>query len=758
MFIRKNIWLIFYMMLFVGLILTGVLLYFKFQSIKQDFQKNQEHYVSIIQNSFHSILLQHETTLDFIGNQLLFDYHANKPNQRQKVLDQALKKDPDLAGYGLIDIEGNFIAASSNINIKKMPNLKYAPQTAKSFQEALTHKEMVLGRTYFAKGLGHWVVPLRKSIYNDHGDVKGVMTTGIKIDNELHFIKANQLLDNQAIILIRDKTLYRQFYISKNPIDKKYFYSSPIPKSFEYLFERKLQKTYHLTINDIKKSQQTVTVTTPNVKGNIRLASFKYDKRYKLWYVISTPKSYIYTLFLPILYLYLVIFIAIFILFFLLFKEIDKNEQITRKKLLFQAEHDPLTQLPNRAYLNKAFKVWQSRFIDGFTLIFADLDNFKHINDRFGHQIGDELLLSVTKRLKNYFKKDALIIRQGGDEFIILIPHITHESEKDYLDDLIKHITHPYTIQELELSIGISLGLANYPEHSNTLYELMSYADIALYEAKKVKNRAVIFSESMRVTMERRSLVDSELRHAIERQEFYMVYQPQINQEGSLYGVEALIRWHNEKLGMVSPEEFISVAEANGMMPEIGHYIQTTAFKDISDLQKKLNTVFQLSINVSVREFLQSGFIHTLKQSLSQTSLEARNITLEITETLFIEDLNYVLPLMQELKSLGFKLSLDDFGTGYSSLSMLKSLPLDELKIDKSFVDEIIKDIQEASLVKSIITISKNLSLHALAEGTESVEQVELLKNFGCKRFQGYHFSKPLDITSLELYIQALTT
>ena len=753
MFIRKNIWLIFYIMLFVGLLLTGVLLYVKYQSIEEGFKKSQEHHLSIIHNSFHSILRQHETTLDFIGNELLFHLNNYDIQKKQSILDNALKKSPELAGYGLLDTQGNFIVSSSNIDIKKMPNIKDSPQTAQSFKEALEHKEMVLGHTYYAQGIHRWIVPLRKSIRDEQGRVRGVMTTGINIDTNLHFIKANQLLNDQAIILLRDDTLHRQFYITKKPFDKRQYYLNPIPEALKELFYKKLQRTYGMNIKELKESQKSVTLLVPDVNKVINIASLKFDKRYKLWYIIRTPQSHIYQLFMPIFYFYSIIFVATFSLFFFLFKEIDKSEQLTRKKLLFQAEHDPLTQLPNRTYLNKAFKEWQSRFIDGFTLIFADLDNFKHINDRFGHQIGDELLLSVTQRIKNYFKKDALIIRQGGDEFIILVPYMTHEENKQYLDEFITHTTHPYTINDLELSIGISLGIANYPQHSQTLYELMSCADIALYEAKKLKNRAIIFSNSMLITLQRRSLIDSELRSAIAQKELYLVYQPQVDIQGKLDGVEALIRWNSPSLGSVPPQEFIAVAESNGMMPELGSFIQKRAFEEIAALQEKFHIQFQLSINVSVREFLQSDFIYKLTTHLKMSKLKAQTITLEITESLFIEDLNYILPLLQELKELGFKLSLDDFGTGYSSLSMLKSLPLDELKIDKSFVDEITKKTQEAKLVKSIINISKDLHLCALAEGTESQEQVALLKRFGCQHFQGYYFSKPLTIKQLESFI-----
>lgn len=286
--------------------------------------------------------------------------------------------------------------------------------------------------------------------------------------------------------------------------------------------------------------------------------------------------------------------------------------------------------------------------------------------------------------------------------------------------------------------------MSQYPSDASSIEELLSLADTAMYEAKKRKNSYCLFSEKMRHHNIIQTDIEHELRGAIEKNELWMVYQPQINADGSLCGVEALIRWENEKLGFVGPDKFISVAEHTGLMKELGEFIISTSLRDIKVIQSLQAISFNLSINISVVQLMESDFLENFLEIVENEKFDKSFLTLEITESLSIEDLSEVLPLLHAIRKEGIKLSLDDFGTGYSSLSILKDLPINELKIDKSFIDNILYDEHEKDLVQTIINIGKNFKMKTLAEGVESLGQVEELKNGNCDIFQGYYYSKPL--------------
>jgi len=248
--------------------------------------------------------------------------------------------------------------------------------------------------------------------------------------------------------------------------------------------------------------------------------------------------------------------------------------------------------------------------------------------------------------------------------------------------------------------------------------------------------------------------VEQALHKALDKHEFYMVYQPQIDHEGTIYGVEALVRWNSAEMGLVPPDQFIPIAEAAGVMPRLGKFILSTTLKEMKSLQTELGRSLQTSINISIKQFMETHFLDYLIQKIEQENFNRISLCLEITESLFIEDIDYILPLLQKVHELGLHISMDDFGTGYSSLSILRKLPIDELKIDKSFVDAILNDVTAEKMIQNIIAIGKNLEMYILAEGVERKEQEDLLKEYGCDRFQGYLYSKPLTYDALKEFLE----
>jgi len=320
--------------------------------------------------------------------------------------------------------------------------------------------------------------------------------------------------------------------------------------------------------------------------------------------------------------------------------------------------------------------------------------------------------------------------------------------------NLLTELAKFHSIENNSFSVTGSIGITRYPDDSRSLDSLISYAENSMAIAKKVKNQYLFFSQEVHETLLKEAQIEQALHYAIDNNEISLAFQPQLDLQQNLYGVEALVRWRSKKLGFIPPDVFIPIAEESGLMPKLGQYIMNTAMHEINTLQKQLEVNFTLSINVSVRQFVQVNFFDLLMASINNFGSESLKVTIEITESLFIESLDVLLPIFDKMKNNNISLALDDFGTGYSSLSMLKDAPIDELKIDKSFVDQISTNKKDQAMVKSIIGIGKNLNMRVLAEGVETAEHVKILEDSGCDLFQGYHFSHPLSVYQLYEFIK----
>ena len=758
MTIVYNVWKIFYLILASAFIVFSILLYFSFENIEKRHFTETEHYADIISKTFHAKLLQNEMMLDLVGKYLLVDKANSSKESVQTYLDQLLKKNPYLAAFGLSDLDGNLLNTSSNILASKRLNLLKTNKINNDFKKVLETKSLYVGRTYYFKALNDWVIPLRKAIHNPDGEIIGVMTSGLKNSKNTNYLDSIQLAKKKNIVIILDSKnedgFYRIYSSISSELSNEELYNTPISTSIYNDVEQQLLLKYGKRIKELKENGQVASYKGLDIFNNKNISAITYDKEYRLWIAVHTQYTEVLDEFMELLFIYTTLFIVIFILFFLLFKNIASSERRKKDELIFQAEHDTLTQLPNRTYMYKHLKKWLEKHKNKYYVLYIDLDNFKNINDKFGHTIGDKILVEVASRLRLYFRDDDMLIRQGGDEFIILKDCENEDMLEKNFKELIALVSEVYYIDAKEFRIGMSVGISKYPNDALEINELLSLADTAMYEAKRHKNSYSLFSEKMRHSTIVRADMEQELRGAIEHNELWMVYQPQINADDSLYGVEALVRWENKKLGFVGPDKFISVAEETGLIREIGKFIILHSLQEINQMKEELGIEFSLSINISVIQLLEDDFLSTLMGLISEVGFLKTDLTLEITESQSINDLDTVLPLLQVIRDEGMEISLDDFGTGYSSLSMLRELPINELKIDKSFIDEIMNDKSENALVRSIINIGKNFGLKTLAEGVESLEQVEELKGAKCDIFQGYFYSKPLDITSLKEFIK----
>lgn len=755
--VKKNIWLIFYTFVFISTLFFTIFSYQKWQNIYNEQKLSQENHVNLISTSTRALFATHELLLDIMGRRFIEDetYKNNIP--ATKALDKLLKLNPAIFAFGFASADGQLLHLTSHPNTSKLPNLKELPQSRDSFLETLESTHMVIGRTYFFDPLQEWVIPIRRAIRDDTNTTLAVMTGGLRLQDAFEpLLKSLHDADSHVLSIIRDIDGYPQY--QSNYSSNKTIYSEPSSRISIQKYEDIILKTLSISPKILREQEAIVSFLSLSASENKvkTLISLKYDKTYKLWTMIETQYGVILQHFFKSLLFYFLAFVATCLAFLFLVRIVVKAESKREAELLFQATHDPLTNLPNRLYLQRNINRW-IKDEKPFSILYLDVDDFKNINDSFGHAIGDALLLELSKRLKIFFStlsKSPFIIRYGGDEFIIFLYVTEEKTLRGLMQDLNQIIQKEYFIHQMRLLATISIGVAQFPVHGKNLDTLLRATDIAMFASKKIKNSIHIFESSMEEAYLKNIQIEQELRKALQNNELFMVYQPQYDKNGTFYGVESLVRWNNPKLGNVSPEKFISVAETSGQMPSIGRFILSTSLEEMKSIHTALSTCFHTSINISIKQFLDVDFLNHLLHTIEQTSVCRVSITLEVTENLFIEDMGYILPLLNEIRSLGIQISMDDFGTGYSSLSILRKLPINELKIDKTFVDELFHDETARTMVKNIIDIGKNLGMHILAEGVETQEQKDILIALGCDRFQGYYFSKPLSKEDLLYFLK----
>lgn len=436
----------------------------------------------------------------------------------------------------------------------------------------------------------------------------------------------------------------------------------------------------------------------------------------------------------------------------------DITERKTiEQKMVYMAHHDVLTDLPNRIVAKKKMEeaiASANNNNSKAALLFLDLDGFKTINDSLGHSIGDKMLQKVAARLKECKKEDITICRHGGDEFLIILPKIN--DMKDVIVTIEKHLSkfkEPFNVGNRFLSTSASVGVAIYPDTSDSFESLLRNADTAMYKAKENGNNTYsVYTKQMSDNLIREFKIQSDLKKAIENKEFILHYQPQVDLKlNRITGAEALIRWKHPELGMIQPLNFIPIAESTGLIVQIGEWVMMEACRQAA-LWAKEGMEITIAVNISAVQFKRGDFVAVVKKALSSSGLNPKQLELELTESILVNDTELILQSVQTLKALGIQLSIDDFGTGYSSLSYLKRFAIDKLKIDRSFVQDILKDKDDKAIVRTIIHMAKNLNLRTIAEGVENEQVLNIIDSLGCDEVQGYYFAKPMEPIEFKKY------
>jgi len=441
-----------------------------------------------------------------------------------------------------------------------------------------------------------------------------------------------------------------------------------------------------------------------------------------------------------------------------IFSDISERK-LAQERIQQLAHYDVLTGLPNRVLFNDRLEqamISAQRNHSRISLLFLDIDRFKQINDTLGHSTGDQLLQNVGRRLLECVREQDTVSRQGGDEFIIVLADADATGAELVAEKILHAILQPYTIEQHDLRITASIGIAVYPDHAQDSENLIKYADVAMYQAKENgRNCYQHFDPSMNASSYERLKLETALRDALQRNELEVFYQPQVNlADGHIIGCEALVRWLHPTLGMLYPEKFIPLAEETGLIIPINHWVAEQAIKQCRAWRDIGFDALTMSINLSALQFRQHSLLQQIRDLLQQYNLPANVLDLELTESILMQGVERTLATLHELSAMGVIISIDDFGTGYSSLSYLKLFPIKQLKIDQSFVRDITTDTSDATMVRTIIVMARSLKLHVIAEGVETAEQAAFLAQCGCERAQGYYYSRPIPAAEFEQLLQ----
>lgn len=444
------------------------------------------------------------------------------------------------------------------------------------------------------------------------------------------------------------------------------------------------------------------------------------------------------------------------------FEDITERKA-TEHEINSLAFYDPLTRLPNRRLLLDRLKQALASSVRsgrGCALLFIDLDDFKTLNDTLGHGMGDLLLLEVAQRLATCIREEDTVSRLGGDEFVAVLETLSENMEEAAAQaeavgrKILSVLNQTYLLAGEEHHSAASIGITLFNDRQDTVEDLLKRADMAMYQAKAAgRNTLRFFNAEMQAAVTERAALEAGLHEAILKEQFLLYYQAQVSGDGQTTGAEVLVRWNHPQRGIVSPAEFITLAEETGLILPLGHWVLNTACTRLALWAKQPEMArLSLAVNVSARQFHRDDFVEQVLAVLERTGADPQRLKLELTESLLISNIEDVIAKMSELKKFGVGFSLDDFGTGYSSLSYLKRLPLDQLKIDQGFVRDILVDPNDAAIAKMIVALSESLGLAVIAEGVETEAQRDFLAHHGCHACQGYLFSRPLPLDEFEVF------
>jgi diguanylate cyclase (GGDEF)-like protein len=691
----------------------------------------------LLTQATRSVLAQQESSLRLLGHRLLEAGALSRPEAGRGVIEQMRAMDPTMAGFGLAALDGQLILVSGVAPGQPLPNLRAREYSRPSFELALLRDAIVLGRPYFMAQLQRWVIPIRVAIRDDQRRPIAVMTAGYPITGEGTAWSGLDLPEGMRTYIVR-KDGYAQ-YASHIDGDIEAFYSVP----FEPALLARL-------------STSPTPLAQYSGKDNSAVFAHRVSiPEHDLEVVAVVERARSWAAWRGHLLIPAILLASFLLLGTLIYRHLGRLQAQHEARLIHLANHDALTGLPNQMLLlDRLDHAIESARYSGrdLALLFIDLDHFKNINDHYGHAFGDRLLRQVAERLGKALPPPATLGRQGGDEFIAILPGLDNpDTARHVAGELLQHLRQSFQIDARRCNVSGSIGIAMLEGAEDSGRELLRRADAAMYKAKaEGRGHYAFYSEELNARIRRRALIEEALRDGLARGEFSVAYQTQAEcANGRVIGVEALVRWHSASLGPVSPAEFIPVAEEAALIGGIDDFVLRQACREIREIEAQTGQALALSVNLSATEVLNDQTPARISQACQEIGFPPHRLTLEVTETSLVTNFDHAAAYLQTLRDAGFGIALDDFGTGYSSISLLHRLPANEIKIDRAFVQDVLSDPFDAALVRGLVGMGRGLGVRVVAEGVETSEHYAFIRATGCDRAQGYHLSRPMPADAL---------
>jgi diguanylate cyclase (GGDEF)-like protein len=593
----------------------------------------------MIKRSAHDRFVQQEAMLKLLGQRLIEAGGLEETESISQIMDGLLRDNPVFAAYGLVSPNGQIIFSSQNLQGKELPNLLDLPESSRSFRKTLESNDLTIGETYFFKPLGIWMVPLRYAVRNEANEVVMVISTAFDIDGIFNPWSTRDIKEEIGLNITSESDHKGNYYpIFYDPYEiiapsKNEAYGKPLPEKFVKTADKRSKEASGLGLKELQESDVVVSLIN-DTKGLVpAYVLLSFDRKFRYYIAIRQPMSFIKSEY----HSYSATSAIVFLLFnsfaFFIFYRFYQSENEYKAGLKYQALHDQLTDLPNRYYLGQEHAAWTKKKNGSYALLYLDLDNFKFVNDHFAHSVGDQVLKEISSRLQHKCDDRMILVRQGGDEFIILVPFNDQQQLEVFAQQVLYRINEVMFINGIKIAISASMGIARAKAESTKLDDLLAYADLAMYEAKKLRNHYSFFSSHLQQKTAERAIIEGELRTALDQNEMYMIYQPQIDAiSGDVIGIEALIRWHNPKLGAVRPDVFIPISEACGQINIIGDFVIDSVLSEVSQMSDILGEL-TVSINVSVHQLIYGGVRDTLKTKMLEYDIDPSRIIIEITVT-----------------------------------------------------------------------------------------------------------------------------
>jgi diguanylate cyclase (GGDEF)-like protein len=660
----------------------------------------------------------------------------NRPEQARYPLEKFQSRYPEVGSMAVIRPDGLMLINTASAPGEPLPDYRRAPSYQELFKPSLTSRSAyILGPPEHGKILKQWRFPFRYTVRDEMGAPLFVLQAAIPLEKRGIYLYDLPLPPSSYVGLLREDGLQQARWPADAP-DATYGRLSPGPLA------RLLRNQPDLKEGVFSGYSSWI----PSDKQ--RIGAFKRLAHLPIYAYISVPVSYVFDRWWRNNVVTLGAFLMFLAIFAFVARRVTQHERIHSTELHGQARLDGLTGTPNRTGADELMErqlLLAAETGRPFALLFLDLDRFKDINDTYGHSAGDELLAEVVHRLTAHLRQDDMLARVGGDEFMAILPGAGMDTARQTAERLIKAFAQPFQLHGKKLQASCSIGGAVFPTHGETREELLKCADTAMYEAKRAgRNRFAMYEEHFGAIRQRRLALHEQLQRALVQNQFLLHYQPILDlQNRRIVAAEALLRWQDESGRQHSAADFVAAAEESGLILTLGEWVLNKACEQA---QAWANAGFpiRMSVNLSPRQFQATNLVEQVRHALLNSGLAPAALELEITESTAMDDPESSIRVLTEFKNLGVSIAIDDFGTGYSSLSYLKRIPADKLKVDKSFVDGVATDSEDAAIVRTVLALAASLGIETIAEGIEQETQMQALIDLGCTYGQGYLFSRPL--------------